>query len=568
MAGTTHETGREAREPLALERYATIQAEIDAGETLDKILEREKLTKEVWLAAQAHWLKRMADEAQRKRFETTNRYQAIFTAKRKIFEARFERERRKRERAPIEPPPVEMLAGAESELAAPLRAQVPALSFPEPPADLGPRPPMPPPPAPASAPAYVSSPAPPPPAFAATPFPPPPPPATNPTTASYPAQVVARHVETARNSGTPFTSAPVPPPPPSSRGGAMARVTSPDDLGTWDESRAPQNRQDALPFRPKAEPAPIPPPLVAQAPAALSNAQGRLETKPIDVPVDIRNALRAQTMPNPAELARAVDQARTGLPFEPQENKPAGLPFAPRPVEERPNPPGGLPFSKSAAFPSALPFDRSPPTPMGLPFGPKPAEASAPPAPAHTPHAVPLVTRVVSPLDDDDDDVPRTKMVDTTALQAALGGSATPFGVKVPAAAVAQTALAPPPVFQDSATPFAQAPTPHSEPPGPALAKSAPPAPFAAPAPAPAPAQAPGISGTRFNLNQFASLTAEIAEAPHDAEAIRRRYRLTEADHHEEWRKWTEAFQRNDELRQQYLVLVQRYRGYMQARTR
>ena len=53
-------------EPLPLERYATLAAELDVTQELSPILEREKVEKELWLATQAHWLKRMADEAHRK----------------------------------------------------------------------------------------------------------------------------------------------------------------------------------------------------------------------------------------------------------------------------------------------------------------------------------------------------------------------------------------------------------------------------------------------------------------------------------------------------------------------
>jgi hypothetical protein len=80
-----------------------------------------------------------------------------------------------------------------------------------------------------------------------------------------------------------------------------------------------------------------------------------------------------------------------------------------------------------------------------------------------------------------------------------------------------------------------------------------------------APATA-ATAATRFPINTFASLTAEIADNPAQIATIRERYQLTEADHLEESRRWEEAFSRNAELRQRYLGIVQRYRGYLQQR--
>ena len=86
-----------------------------------------------------------------------------------------------------------------------------------------------------------------------------------------------------------------------------------------------------------------------------------------------------------------------------------------------------------------------------------------------------------------------------------------------------------------------------------------------------APASSAGAVGaaaptTRFPINTFASLTAEIAENPAQIATIRERYQLSEGDHLEESKRWEEAFSRNAELRQRYLGIVQRYRGYLQQR--
>lgn len=90
------------------------------------------------------------------------------------------------------------------------------------------------------------------------------------------------------------------------------------------------------------------------------------------------------------------------------------------------------------------------------------------------------------------------------------------------------------------------------------------------PAPSPPTAATPPTTPKkkRFTINVFASLTAELAENPGDVEAIRQRYGVTEAEHHEEARAWTDEFNANDDARQRYLGIVQRYRGYIQQRKR
>ena len=87
--------------------------------------------------------------------------------------------------------------------------------------------------------------------------------------------------------------------------------------------------------------------------------------------------------------------------------------------------------------------------------------------------------------------------------------------------------------------------------------------PGAFPAAAPPPASPSGPK--RFSINVFASLTAEMAERPGEAEAVRRKYGVTEAEHHEESERWTADFARNDDLRKRYLGIVQRYRGYLKG---
>lgn len=81
--------------------------------------------------------------------------------------------------------------------------------------------------------------------------------------------------------------------------------------------------------------------------------------------------------------------------------------------------------------------------------------------------------------------------------------------------------------------------------------------------PQPAPSSPSGPK--RFSINVFASLTAEMAERPGEAEAVRRKYGVTEAEHKEESERWTADFAQNDDLRKRYLGIVQRYRGYLKT---
>jgi hypothetical protein len=71
-----------------------------------------------------------------------------------------------------------------------------------------------------------------------------------------------------------------------------------------------------------------------------------------------------------------------------------------------------------------------------------------------------------------------------------------------------------------------------------------------------------------FTINQFASLTAEIAENPDRAPEIRKRYGITDAQHHAESQRWTEDFAANGELRQRYFGIVRRYREYLKNQKR
>lgn len=174
--------------------------------------------------------------------------------------------------------------------------------------------------------------------------------------------------------------------------------------------------------------------------------------------------------------------------------------------------------------------------------------------------ALPFARASTGPADDDDDDVPRTKAIDPEAVRAAIA-SATPFREKAPTGEPSAQRQEPRPgessprTMAIDITKFPGAP-PGAMPPGAA--------PAGRPGPPPPAPSAPS-GPKRFSINVFASLTAEMAERPNEADAVRRKYGVTEAEHKEESERWTADFATNDDLRKRYLGIVQRYRGYLKS---
>ena len=78
--------------------------------------------------------------------------------------------------------------------------------------------------------------------------------------------------------------------------------------------------------------------------------------------------------------------------------------------------------------------------------------------------------------------------------------------------------------------------------------------------PPPAPAAPPALARTRFSLEQFASLAAEIAAAPAKVAEVRARYGLDEASHRREAEAWNQRFSTDAELYRRYGALFKSYR--------
>ena len=505
--------GQAAKPPLALERYATLNAEIEAGEDLAAVLERESVAKELWLSAQAFWLARMAEEASGKRFETTTRYQALFNAKRKVFESRFERARKKRDRVPPKGPPIEVLAGANAELARPPHTSLPGLSFPEPP--------------------QVS------PATARDPYP----------SAAGGSSAGGAGPTTARDVSPPFMAGAVPfvahPPKPAFTN-AQAEPPPPETHPPPQTQEAPPPRKHhatvsfelpaiAKPATPFAA-APSAPQGVAApaAPPAVLAAQGIAPPVPIPPPLPAKRDLGST-------WAAADDSPSIDVPFRKdapvRPNETAPLPETlQRELRERLGVPAkrnlGATMMADSTFlnAEATPFKKA--SSAGLPAQrPLPPGRAGAPLP-EPPKPVPLAA------DDDDDDSPRTKMVDPEAMARAVA-QATPFANAGP-----QRSLSPPLAVPSAPTaPLPSGPGPNANKPD---------------------AASGGVK--KFSINVFASLTAEIAENPGDAQNIRHRYGVSDSEHRAESGRWTAEFNHSEELRQRYLGIVQRYRGYIQQR--
>jgi hypothetical protein len=68
-------------EPIPIEHYARMRAEMDAGVLRDEVLARSGLTAEEWSLTQREWLERMGSELERGRFELSRRYSQAFVVR-------------------------------------------------------------------------------------------------------------------------------------------------------------------------------------------------------------------------------------------------------------------------------------------------------------------------------------------------------------------------------------------------------------------------------------------------------------------------------------------------------
>jgi hypothetical protein len=117
---------------LAIERFAAMSADIESGTARDEVIAREGLTVEAWTRAQESWLGKMADEAGRKRFELTNRYNAAFVAQRRSLDGGRRGSKKKVAPAQVAPAPPPIAASRSVVAPAPFVAASPSFASPPP----------------------------------------------------------------------------------------------------------------------------------------------------------------------------------------------------------------------------------------------------------------------------------------------------------------------------------------------------------------------------------------------------------------------------------------------------
>lgn len=220
-----------------------------------------------------------------------------------------------------------------------------------------------------------------------------------------------------------------------------------------------------------------------------------------------------------------------------------GLPFRP-PASVAPDTP---PRASGPALPDILPFRAAG---VAASHPPAPTQAPAPLLPAPAPAPAPMQAPAPAPLP-----------------------AAAPSAAPPPPASGAQ---APPP----GAFPFASSAQPRHEPAVRPPQGAFPFAPSAAPAPRAAlpPSAAPpaqlmmpaslGASTCRLTIEQFASLSAEVAINPGAAAQVRGRYGLDEMSHMAESGVWHRRFSADKELFTRYSALYQSYREWLAKQQR
>jgi hypothetical protein len=309
--------------------------------------------------------------------------------------------------------------------------------------------------------------------------------------------------------------------------------------------RRAAKRAEAQPGAPIAEIAP-PPPVVqtstgqtsgisAEAPFAMGAA-----SPPIAPPPLIRAPIEVE--PIAAGVAWRDDRgdaapAPGGLPPT------AVLPFQPSPGS------GGAPIDLGSTAPGVMS-----PVDTARPFHRRDAAPAASPPPAQR-RARP------SPLPKAAPDDEGTRMV---SLPIGVPGKGLPF--QTDAASEPKDTAPFAPVRPNSALPFQQVAAPSAQPP---QRQSTGGLPFgtnmfqAQQALQPQPPPQPAPAATRFTLEQFASLAAELSVSPHAAAQIRARYGIDEAGQRAESEEWGKRFAADPALYSRYGELYQYYRDWV-----
>lgn len=296
----------------------------------------------------------------------------------------------------------------------------------------------------------------------------------------------------------------------------------------------------ADPIEPPEAPAPaLPSFAIAKDPPVIANLDPpRIEAPAIVAPPFVPPSPAVVPEPRPPRAATMaipvyVEPADAPLPFK------KDAPPAPPPPKDPPRPPpqdlGGTTVGAMSPFAEV----RSP-----LPFQASGSAKASPSRPA-----------VV--------DLESTTATGSSPLKDAR--AALPFQSGAAASPPPKPPPPPPPPPKPPAPPAAPRSHPPADPPGESTVYGV--SPFAAGA-APLPFKSTGMGSSpalqpRLTLEQFASLTAEIAVAPHGAAQIRARYGFDEASHAAEAEAHNRRFSADKPLFERYLALVQQYREYV-----
>ena len=309
-------------------------------------------------------------------------------------------------------------------------------------------------------------------------------------------------------------------------------------------------------------PPPPPPPVSLRMPAIsgppVLTGPGRLAPAPVVFPFALWRRAEPQAYPAPAHVFPAYAPA----PYAP----PAHAVQAPALPAHSPPAPALPPHSVPGhALPAHLPAAQAPQALSPQGHAP-PARPSQPGFPAVAPPASPTALPPVSPPT-------ITAGPSSTRLGPASSRHTLPPNIVTASPVVPFKAAAEAPVTYSVATAAGFPPPTPYVPPGAAAPPAAPSFPAAA---APPPAQPPGLavpavlgaSSSRLSLEQYASLSAEVAISPGTSAAVRARYGLDENAYVAETGYWQRCFSANKELFTRYSALYQSYREWFSRSAR
>lgn len=548
-------------EPLPIERFADLSAEIEVTGDKEQVLSRETLAPETWERTKAHWLRVMADESERRRLKVSIRYQNHFVAKRKLYEARVRRQPLEDKLAGITPPPVAHLQAAAPAMTDALTSSAERVNAPQPPRVEAPAVPR---PAAVGA-VHIEQRA--------------------PLTFDAPSVPAVR---TAPMAATPMRGAPVVPDivPAPPIAAAPSATPAPPPRRMWSTmiTDGMPSAQPATPFRTGSETgipaqgvsrAPGPPPAPPPPPSSATGATPPAPPPPVAPPAVARPPASAVASPQapPPMASPPRDPKLAGtVTFDLDEMLGAQAAVAGAPAERVGTGTGPLPSGRGNA---GLPFDRR--EEKSAAATAKPAPRTSPP-PAPPPPAPPPPAAVARGREPIPEHLHATSAVDLSQIIQAItpfagkasSSSAPPQRIPTPPGSVSGLPFAgsspspPPPRASEAARPKPPASfgaTSFADP----ITSSGPATPFAA-KPASPPTAKLHVGPPRLSINVFASIAAEIAEAPADTEAILRKYAMDKEDHFEESMRWEAEFERNADMRLRYGGIVARYRGYIAQR--